>query len=165
VHHGLVDSAYFVAARTLHPSPRHGFDDAGLGDAAEIVLDRRPGDLDSLPALGRNFFGRSLQLLGDEAIEQRHILPSAAVVVLEQVAQDGAAASSTVRASCRRRHRHRASWATPTRAAGAASRSPASRNAARRCLPRSCLDCDGSGRRGIDRAECRPTRSSVSAIE
>ena len=32
-----------------------------------------------------------LQLLGDETIEQRHILQPAAVVVFEQVAHDGAA--------------------------------------------------------------------------
>ena len=46
---------------------------------------------DPLPAFGRNSLGLHLQLLGDETIEQRHVLQPAAIVVLEQVAHDGAA--------------------------------------------------------------------------
>ena len=49
------------------------------------------GHRDPLPAFGRDGLGLRLQLLGDETIEQRHILQPAAIVVLEQIPHNGAA--------------------------------------------------------------------------
>ena len=48
-------------------------------------------DLDPLPALGADGLGLPLQLLGDEPVEQGRVLQPAAVVGLEEVAQDDAA--------------------------------------------------------------------------
>lgn len=50
-----------------------------------MPISRAPWDRDPLPAFGRDRLGLGLQLLGDEAIEQRHILQPAAVIVLEQI--------------------------------------------------------------------------------
>ena len=49
------------------------------------------GHIDPFPALGGDVVGTDLQLLGDEPVEQHGVLQPAAVVVLEQVAQDAAA--------------------------------------------------------------------------
>ena len=51
-------------------------------------------DLDPLPALGTDGLGFPLQLLGDELLEQGRVLQPAAVVGLEQIAQDVPPASS-----------------------------------------------------------------------
>ena len=49
------------------------------------------GDLDPLPSLGADALRLPLQLCGDQPVEQRRVLQPAAVVGLEQVAQDDAA--------------------------------------------------------------------------
>ena len=56
-----------------------------------MIVGEADGGLDPLPALGRNRFGFGFQLLGDETLEQRHVLQPATVVVLEQIAQDDTA--------------------------------------------------------------------------
>ena len=47
--------------------------------------------LDPFPAFAGDRFGGGLQLVGDQAIEQRRILQPAAVVILEEIAQHAAA--------------------------------------------------------------------------
>jgi hypothetical protein len=48
-------------------------------------------DGDPLPALATQVLGCGLELLGDEPVEQRRILKPAAIVLVEQIAGDGAA--------------------------------------------------------------------------
>ena len=45
-------------------------------------------DLDPFPALGADSLGLAFQFLHDEAVEQRRVLQPAAIVGVEQVAQD-----------------------------------------------------------------------------
>ena len=56
-----------------------------------VAVGEADSDLDPLPALGRNGLGFGLQLLGDETLQQRHVLQPTAIVALEQVAQNCAA--------------------------------------------------------------------------
>ena len=48
-------------------------------------------DLDPFPAFGADRFGFAVELLRDEAVEQGRVLQPAAVVRVEQIAQDEAA--------------------------------------------------------------------------
>lgn len=49
------------------------------------VVGEADSDLDPLPTLGCNFLGSRLELLGNQAVQQRCILQPAAVIRLEQV--------------------------------------------------------------------------------
>ena len=62
-----------------------------LAQAVGVAIGEIHRHRDPLPAFRRDSLGLRLQLLGDETIEQRHVLQPAAIVVLEQVAHDGAA--------------------------------------------------------------------------
>ncbi len=62
-----------------------------FAQAAGVAVGEIDGDRDPLPALRGDRLGLRRQLLGDETIEQGDILQPAAIVVLEQIAQDAAA--------------------------------------------------------------------------
>src|SRR5882757_7299558 len=56
-----------------------------------MPINRVPCDRDPLPTFWRDTLGVSLELLGDEPVEQRHVLKPAAVIMREQIAHHGTA--------------------------------------------------------------------------
>ena len=67
-----------------------GRDAVELAQAVVVAIWKVGRDGDPLPALGRDGLGFGLQLLGDQGLDQAHILQPAAVVLLEEVTHDDA---------------------------------------------------------------------------
>ncbi len=59
--------------------------------ACGVAIREIGSDRDPLPALGAKCLGLGLELLDDEAVEERRVLEPAAIVVLEQIAHHDAA--------------------------------------------------------------------------
>ncbi len=62
-----------------------------LAKTEDVAVGKVRRDLDPFPAFGGDGLGLRLQLVGHHLVDQRHILQPAAVVALEQIAQDHAA--------------------------------------------------------------------------
>jgi hypothetical protein len=56
-----------------------------------IAIGQVGRDLDPLPAFGRECLGLSLKLIGDQPVEEGRVLEPAAVITLEEIAQDDTA--------------------------------------------------------------------------
>jgi hypothetical protein len=75
--------------RSLSSVASPGADERAQG--AGVVVGKADGNLDPLPAFIGDLVGHDLQLLGGQPVEEARILQPAAIVGLEQVAQDDAA--------------------------------------------------------------------------